>query len=132
MTDSEFDGFLESIVETMTPEQILSWPQVREIFHEELNNEVLEKWKEQFLRLLVTLPNPKDIDQEDIDEVMRADWFEQDGVLMAQGVSTEAFIGIKCSEDDPEDSGITLDFEEIIRIDDCLKRWSYEDGFYHA
>lgn len=44
MTDEEFDTYLESIVDMLTPAQILAIPGVYEALSEELNNEVLDAW----------------------------------------------------------------------------------------
>lgn len=78
---------------------------------------------------LIILPHPNDLDIKDIDRILDADWYEVDGVLMAD---CEAINFL--SEAGPEDAGIDICFrgESVVKIDDCLKRYNEIDGFYHA
>lgn len=78
------------------------------------------------LSKLVVLPNPNDLDIEDINKILDADWYEVDGVLLA---NCEAINFL--SEAGPEDAGIGIS-GQVVRIDDCLKRCNEIDGFYHA
>lgn len=81
---------------------------------------------------LVTLPDVNalrtldDLSDLEIKAVMSATWYEANGVLLASARSI-AYL----SEDDPEDSGLDPG-QEVLRVDDRLKRYSREDGFYHA
>jgi hypothetical protein len=72
------------------------------------------------------------VDPEDIDVMCRADWYEVDDGYPIILVSYLAIQGL--SETDPLDCGIDLKAPgiKINRIADGLKRYSLEDGFYHA
>jgi hypothetical protein len=70
------------------------------------------------------------VDQADVKIIMAANWYEAEerpGLLLA---SYEAIEGR--SEIIPEDCGILLKNMQINRVADPLKRYSLEDGFYHA
>jgi hypothetical protein len=77
---------------------------------------------------LVTLPDYENLGPKEIKAVEDARWYEADGCLMA---SAKELKGL--SEDDPIDSGVDLDDEniEIFLIEGFLKRHGTE-GFYHA
>jgi len=67
---------------------------------------------------------------EDVDIISKANWYEvegQEGLLLA---SYEAIEGL--SELNPLDCGLTLAGAQLNRVADPLKRYSLEDGFYHA
>lgn len=79
---------------------------------------------------LVLLPTSGDnwwLWDDEIETVLRVDWYEANDVLLA---SAKALNGL--SEDDPIDAGVDLNRVEVCRVADCLKRYSPEDGFYHA
>jgi hypothetical protein len=71
------------------------------------------------------------VDPEDVEIITAANWYEvegREGLILA---SYEAIGGL--SELDPLDYGIPdLAGAKINRIADPLKRYSWEDGFYHA
>jgi hypothetical protein len=76
---------------------------------------------------LVLMPNPCDLDDENIDLVYRANWYEHKGILL---VSVKEINYL--SEATIEDADETLEgVTEIMKVDDCLKRCE-EDAFYHA
>jgi len=66
------------------------------------------------------------------------DWYEIEGYEGIILVSFDDIQGTEFeSETEPEEAGIPMDevasgTREIYRIDDVLKRWSPEDGIYHA
>lgn len=73
---------------------------------------------------LVTVPIPHSLSH---DAVMAADWYDAGGVLLVSAGAIDC-----ASENDPVDSGIDLAAVRVYKVDDCLKRWSSEDGYYHA
>lgn len=77
---------------------------------------------------LVLLPNPKDLMDLDLRVILAAEWYEYQGILLVSGSAIDWF-----SEGDPLDAGLDLSaLEEIDRVAESLKRFSREDGFYHA
>lgn len=74
---------------------------------------------------LVVLPDFKTLFHKAISVVLDARWYEANGCLLMASVSEIEGL----SEIDP---GIDLAAAEIMFIDEPLKRWSQEDGFYHA
>lgn len=80
---------------------------------------------------LVLLPDIKTLDDKQIGIVVDADWYdvilENEMVFLCADfdkifqLSEESLDGISYSP-----------ISEIMRINDVLKRWSEEDGFYHA
>jgi hypothetical protein len=71
--------------------------------------------------------NPADMTKDFLKLVKDADWYEANGVLLVSAQAVGGFLEV-----DPVDCGIDLAAVEVLRIDNVLKRWSYEDGFYHA
>ncbi len=73
------------------------------------------------------MPDPYDI-QTVLNDV---DWYEANGIIL---VSYEQLRnhGIPDLETDPLDIDINVNTAKIVKIDDCLKRWSAEEGFSHA
>ena len=92
-----------------------------------LITEIMDQYGEQVPDDLVVLPDPQMLGEDEIKKVMDAPWYEAEGILMA---SAKAIDGL--SEFDPKDAGIDLEETEVSAIDDPLKRYSKEDGFYHA
>ncbi len=71
------------------------------------------------------------LSEEDVKEVEGLDWFECDGFLLADGDTLAA----NWIEDytEPPDAGLVIGPKsKILKVNDCLKRWSEEDGFYHV
>ena len=71
------------------------------------------------------------VDPEDVEIITAADWYEvagQEGLILASYEAINGFGSI------PLDCGIDLTTPgiQISRIADPLKRYSLEDGFYHA
>jgi hypothetical protein len=70
------------------------------------------------------------LEPEEVEVISAAAWYEvegQEGLILASA----EFLGGFGS--DPEDCGIGITPEtKINRIADVLKRYSWEDGFYHA
>jgi hypothetical protein len=73
---------------------------------------------------LVVLPTHLGL--QDTKVVMSANWYEANGILMA---SYKAIYGL--SESDPLEPGV-LPTDQILYVAHALKRYSKEDGFYHA
>jgi hypothetical protein len=71
------------------------------------------------------------LEPEEVDIISKANWYEVEDVPLILA-SYEAIDGL--SELNPLDYGIDLQAPEIKinRIADPLKRYSWEDGFYHA
>ena len=72
------------------------------------------------------------LEPEDVEVISRADWYEIEGgppVVLASYVAIQGL-----SEYNPLDAGIDLAAPGALinRIADPLKRYSLEDGFYHA
>ena len=65
MTDNEFDGILESIVDGLTAAQILAIPGIYEVLREELNNDILDTWAEQNPEKAFTDEEDEDEDEEE-------------------------------------------------------------------
>lgn len=72
---------------------------------------------------------PQDYTEKDLRMITRAEWYEVDGIILVSAREVDY-----ASEDDPLDADVDLSKPgiEIGRIADALKRWSEEDGFYHA
>jgi len=69
---------------------------------------------------------------ETVEIYLKADWYEvenYEGLILASAKAVEYE-----SEDNPLDCGFPDNWQElpISRIADPLKRYSWEDGFYHA
>lgn len=59
MTDTDFDTYLERVIESYTARQLAAIPGVMDVLLEELNNEVLDAW---------AVDNPELAYPEDYDE----------------------------------------------------------------
>ena len=70
------------------------------------------------------------LEPEEVGIIIKANWYEvvgQEGLILA---SADAIVGWGS---DPEDCWLDIEPEtKINRIADPLKRYSWEDGFYHA
>ncbi len=76
---------------------------------------------------LVLLPSQILSSSEEIETILKAQWYEINGWCLCA-----SFVEIGgLSEDALEDAGID-EPETIDYVDDCLHRYSLEDGFYHA
>ncbi len=84
--------------------------------------------------LVAVILDPGMLGDEGIRLIDSADWYEvwnQDGPTGIILVSAKEIQYL--SEVSPEDVGIRLTGDgEIMHIAHILKRWNYEDGFYHA
>lgn len=70
------------------------------------------------------------VEPEDVEVIARANWYEVEG---QEGLILASYLAIQgLSEVNPLDCGLTLAGAQINRIADPLKRYSLEDGFYHA
>ena len=71
------------------------------------------------------------VDPADVKIIMAANWYEVEG---REGLILASYLDIGgLSELNPADCGIGLeDSPQINRVADPLKRYSLEDGFYHA
>lgn len=77
---------------------------------------------------LVLLPDPSPgAEEAELAILMNADWYEADGVLLVSGAAID-WMGSA----DPLDAGVDLRKVDAALVDDALKRYSPEDGFYHA
>jgi len=83
----------------------------------------------------VLLPDITLLSAADVKVVEKANWYEvwtsgRRGHAILAGAKAIKYL----SEDDPLDAGIDLNARgtKVMRIADSLKRWSEEDGFYHA
>jgi len=74
---------------------------------------------------LVLMPDIKLLSRREIKLVADQDWYECDGILL---VSASAIHFL--SEADPSEAGIVL--SSVTKVNGLLKRWSLEDGWYHA
>ena len=81
---------------------------------------------------LVLPPMMEAINDEQLKVIMAADWYEVEGKGYAILMSFRQIKGL--SEADPLDADIDLSAKgiKVFRINECLKRYSDEDGFYHA
>jgi len=79
--------------------------------------------------LVVLGGRPQDYGEGSLRLIERANWYEADGVILVSAREVNY-----ASETDPLDADVDLSKPgvEIFRIADALKRWSEEDGFYHA
>ena len=91
---------------------------------------------------LVVLPEVNGLTIKGLETVLNADWYEArmsqepedpndiTPYLMASAKEIKAVIHNDWQDMDLEIvGGIVI---EILSVNDCLKRWSIEDGFYHA
>lgn len=78
---------------------------------------------------LVTMPNVDLMYATDIQAVYESTWYEAVKILL---VSAEEIDYL--SEGDPLDSGIDLSNPKVVvnKVDRCLHRFSFDEGFYHA
>ena len=69
----------------------------------------------------------------DYDKIMQADWYltVKNGVIRHGLFLIDSTVA-DCLETDPVDAGVDLDEVELIRVDNCLKRYNAIDGFYSA
>lgn len=92
----------------------------------------LPAWK---TNLVVLDVMPQDLSASDLTKVERANWYEAHDESNGHRLILVPFAQAgRVTETDPIDCGIDLSSRSVTltRIDDCLKRWSEEDGFYHA
>jgi hypothetical protein len=72
---------------------------------------------------------PQELHEHDLRRVIKARWYQPEGrsdvILVSFAESGENF------ETDPLDCGVDLK-GGVLYIADSLKRWSEDDGFYHA
>ena len=84
--------------------------------------------------LLVLSVDINDLDENQIKEILLADWFEPNNKRLRNVILIDVS---QLSDEDanlmdcPADYGINNP-ENNTKINDCLKRWNMEDGFYHA
>lgn len=79
---------------------------------------------------LVVLPCIETLHKKDIIKIEQAIWYEceeKPWVIMASAQEIDYL-----SEVDPIDCDIDIENCTVMQINDCLKRYSEEDGFYHA
>ncbi len=81
---------------------------------------------------LVLLPDINLLDDNEIKVVVNADWYDvhlEDGsVFLCADFRAIQYLSDCGIEDCIVDNGLS----EVMRVNDILKRWSIEDGFYHA
>lgn len=83
---------------------------------------------------LALLPEIEELSMSEIDNVVKARWYEIRSGSLGYLFASSAEMGdfLTTSLDDllpvyPKDAGL-----EILRVDLILKRWDITDGFYHA
>jgi len=81
---------------------------------------------------LVLLDSVDLLQDEDIIYILssQVDWYEANGFLMVSFKQLESG-GVNALKTNPEDVGVNVKKDKIVRIDNCLKRLD-EFGFYHA
>ena len=80
---------------------------------------------------LVLMPDIEPLDSDQRKAVASARWWEADGKVLVVSAAEMQKVGIN-AEDDPADAGIDIHQVKLEEVADGLKRWSEEDGFYHA
>lgn len=90
----------------------------------------MAEWMPSDLVLLPDVPGSEHRDRVTRDTVMSVRWFEANGVLLVS--SSELAKYAINAEDDPLDAGVDVNAALVTVVPDGLKRWSPEDGFYHA
>jgi len=76
---------------------------------------------------LVLMPDREQLRMKEVHMILNVPWYECQEILMVSSFAIDWL-----SEADPADADINLETSKIFKIDDCLKRWNYLDGFYHA
>lgn len=80
--------------------------------------------------LLMIPPSLELLTKKQIKQIVAVNWFETEaGDLLVNTARLDDEIVEECTS--LEDADISVD-GEILYVDDCLKRWSIEDGFYHT
>lgn len=84
--------------------------------------------------LVVLEADPADFDEEQLERLAGIDWWDINGIICVSFEQAEHVVPGMVGEINPADAGIDLKDPdiEVYRIDHALKRWSEEDGFYHA
>ncbi len=128
ITQEEFDNTLRKIANNA--EDILGVPGVYEVVSEFYNNETIkaiQDEKQNTLENLVVLDvDINNISQENHKMIIDATWYEAGGFILVDAEEINYL-----TETNPEDVGNDEE-HEINKIDSVLKRWSYQDGYYHA
>ena len=79
---------------------------------------------------LYLLPDVDELDYSQIDQVMNARWYEiRSGLHTFILASNEEIVGLGITSIDDLNPGLV---DDVLYVDRPLKRWSVEDGFYHA
>ena len=79
---------------------------------------------------LYLLPDVDELDYSQIDQVMNARWYEiRSGLHAFLFASNEEIGGLGKASIDDLNPGLV---DDVLYVDRPLKRWSVEDGFYHA
>ena len=77
--------------------------------------------------LVVLDLDPSNLIRDEREKIVNARWYEADGVLL---VPFNEIGGL--TETDPLDAGVDITRTQVFYVDDHLKRYNPEDGFYHA